>query len=222
VTSNADALSSGWVDVSVPLHDAMPHWPGNPDVRVGRHQAMERGDLSNVSALSLGAHTGTHVDAPLHFFVDGVGIEAMEPSATIGRARVIEIRDPEAVRPSELEAARITSGERILFKTRNSSYVWASDTFVQDFVGLSVEAARYLVDAGARTVGVDYLSVAAYGGDAAGVHRALLGAGVWIIEGLDLSVVSAGHYELICLPLRIVGSEGAPARAVLRPVAIEG
>ena len=213
-----DALGGGWIDVSVPLRDGMPAWPGNPPVRIGRDEDMSKGGDANVTAISLGAHTGTHMDAPVHFLADGVAIEAMDLSVTMGAARVIEIRDPAAIRRHELHAAKIDRGERILFKTRNSSYAWSSETFVEDFVGLTLGAAEYLVELGVRTVGVDYLSVAAFGGDAAGVHRALLSAGVWIMEGLDLSPVTEGSYELICLPLRIPGSDGAPARALLRPL----
>jgi arylformamidase len=196
----------------------MPAWPGNPPVRIGRHEDMSKGGDANVTAISLGAHTGTHMDAPVHFLADGIGIEAMDLSATMGEARVIEIGDPAAIRRHELHAARIARGERILFKTRNSSYAWSRSTFVEDFVGITLGAAEHLAESGVRAVGVDYLSVAAFGDDAAGIHRALLSAGVWIIEGLDLSPVAEGSYELICLPLRIPGSDGAPARALLRPL----
>lgn len=213
-----DTLAGGWIDVSVPLRDGMPAWPGNPPVEIGRHEDMSKGSDANVTAMSLGAHTGTHMDAPVHFLADGIAIEAMDLSATIGAARVIDIGDPDAIRRHELQSLGINRGERILFKTRNSSYAWSSETFVEDFVGITLGAAEYLAELGVRTVGVDYLSVAAFGSDAPGVHRALLSAGVWIIEGLDLSPVAAGSYELICLPLRIPGSDGAPARAVLRPL----
>ena len=213
-----DALAEGWLDVSVPLRDGMPAWPGNPPVEIGRHEDMSKGGDANVTVLSLGAHTGTHVDAPVHFLADGVAIEAMDLSATMGEARVIEIGDPASISHHELQAAKIVRGERILFKTRNSSYAWSRETFVEDFVGITLGAAQYLAEIGPRTVGVDYLSVAAFGGDASGVHRALLSAGVWIIEGLDLAPVAKGSYELICLPLRIPGSDGAPARALLRPL----
>lgn len=213
-----DALAGGWIDVSVPLRDGMPAWPGNPAVQIGRHEDMSKGGDANVTVLSFGAHTGTHMDAPVHFLADGVAIDAMELSATMGAARVIEISDPAAIRRHELQAAEIASGERILFKTRNSSYAWSSESFVEDFVGITVEAAEYLAEVGVRAVGVDYLSVAVFGGDAAGVHRALLSAGVWIIEGLDLADVAEGTFELICLPLCIPGSDGAPARALLRPI----
>jgi arylformamidase len=218
VNPGRDALGGGWIDVTVPLHDGMPAWPGNPPVRIGRHEDMSKGGDANVTAISLGAHTGTHLDAPIHFLADGIAIEAMDLSATMGAARVIEIGDPAAIRRHELHAARLARGERILFKTRNSSYAWSRSTFVEDFVGITLGAAEYLAESGVRTVGVDYLSVAAFGDDPAGIHRALLSAGVWIIEGLDLSPVAEGSYELICLPLRIPGSDGAPARALLRPI----
>ena len=211
-------LAGHWIDVSVPLRDGMPAWPGDPPVQIGRHEDMSKGGDANVTALSLGAHTGTHMDAPVHFLADGVAIETLDLSATMGRARVIEIGDPVAIRREEIQAAEIVRGERILFKTRNSSYAWSSESFVEDFVGISPDAAEYLAEIGVRTVGIDYLSVAAFGGDAAGVHRALLSAGVWIIEGLDLAGVAEGSFELICLPLRIPGSDGAPARALLRPL----
>ncbi len=218
MSSEQEALAGGWIDVSVPLRNGMPAWPGNPPVQIGRHEDMSKGGDANVTALSLGAHTGTHMDAPVHFLADGVAIEAMDLAATMGAARVIEIGDPVAIRREEIQLAEIVRGERILFKSRNSSYAWSSGSFVEDFVGISLDAAEFLAAIGVRTVGVDYLSVAAAGGDAAGVHRALLSAGVWIIEGLDLADVAEGSFELICLPLLIPGSDGAPARALLRPL----
>jgi arylformamidase len=218
VNPRDDTLAEGWIDVSVPLSDGMPAWPANPPVKIRRHEDMSKGGDANVTALSFGAHTGTHMDAPVHFLADGVAIDAMDLSATMGEARVIEIDDPAVIQRHELQAAEISRGERILFKTRNSSYAWTSETFVEDFVGISLGAAEYLAELGVRTVGIDYLSVAPFGGDAAGVHRALLSAGVWVIEGLDLSPVAEGSYELICLPLSIPGSDGGPARALLRPL----
>jgi len=131
---------------------------------------------------------------------------------------VIEIRDRESIKTKELEQHRIRQGERILFKTRNSSRVWKTDTFIEDFVFISNEAARFLADRGARVVGVDCLSFGPFKGDGAEVHRILLESGIWIIEGLDLSQVSPGYYHLICLPLRLQCGDGAPARAILKPL----
>lgn len=207
-----------WLDVSVPLRDGMVHWPSDPAVRIERVQDMERGDGNNLSVLSLGAHSGTHVDAPFHFLRQGEGVDRMPLDAGMGRARVIEIRDEESVKPAELASHNIRPGERILFKTLNSPRCWRTDNFVEDFVHLSEEAARFLVQRRIRLIGVDYLSVGGYHRNGSEVHRILLGGGVWIIEGLDLSAVSPGRYDLVCLPLRIRGGDGAPARALLRPV----
>jgi arylformamidase len=212
----ADYMTNDWIDVSVPLHSGMAHWPDNPPVVIERVFDIEKGDVCNVSKLSLGAHTGTHMDAPVHFLRDAVGIDQMPLTATIGRARVIEISDPVAITLDELVAHHIQPGERILFKTRNSPRCWQTDTFIEDFVYISHEAAQYLVTSGAQTVGVDYLSVGGFHVDGPETHRALLEAGIWVIEGLDLTQAQPGVYDLICLPLRIVGGDGAPSRAVLR------
>ncbi|MGH3086642.1 MAG: cyclase family protein [Rubrobacteraceae bacterium] len=216
MSSDTRRSSDEWVDVSVPLRSGMVHWPDNPPVRIERMLDMERGDAANVSEISLGAHTGTHMDAPIHFVPDGAGMESMPLDATLGRARVIEIEDPESIKPEELEAHGIRRGERVLFKTRNSSRHWWDEDFIEDFVYVSREAARRLADLGARTVGVDYLSVGGFYKDGAETHEALLGAGVWVIEGLDLSGVEPGEYELICLPIKVENGDGAPARAIVR------
>jgi arylformamidase len=211
-------MSAGWIDVSVPLRTGMVHWPDNPPVRIERAMDLEHGDAATVSSMAMGVHTGTHMDAPVHFQRGGVGIDQMPLEATLGLARVVEIQDPVSIKRAELEAAGLQPGERILFRTRNSERCWKTDDFVEDFVFISQEAARYLVERGVRTVGVDYLSVGGFREDAEATHLALLQGGVWLIEGLNLSPVRAGNYELVCLPLRIAGGDGAPARAVLRPV----
>ena len=212
--------TEGWIDVSVPLRSGMVHWPDNPPVSIERMLDIERGDVANVSKLSLGAHSGTHIDAPLHFFRTGNGLDAMPLTATIGRARVIEIRDPESIKPEELRPYQIQRGERVLFKTRNSTRCWHTDDFVEDFVYISQEAARYLVVQQVQTIGVDYLSVGGFFTDGVETHHALLEAGIWIIEGLNLSKVEPGIHELICLPLKIEESDGAPARAILQFVEV--
>jgi arylformamidase len=207
-----------WIDISVPLKTGMVHWPDNPPVSIELMLDMDLGDTAYVSKLSMGAHTGTHMDAPRHFLRGGVGIDTMPLDATIGPARVIQIADPQSIKRGELEGYHIQPGERILFKTANSARCWRSDDFVEDFVYINQEAARYLATAGVRTVGVDYLSVGGYGVDSTETHQALLEAGIWVIEGLNLSAVEPGTYDLICLPLRIEGADGAPARALLRPI----
>jgi arylformamidase len=205
----------GWIDVSVPLRSGMVHWPDNPPVRIERMLDMESGDAANVSTLSLGSHTGTHMDAPIHFVPGGAGMDRMPLDATIGRARVIEIQDPVSIKPDELDPHEISRSERVLFKTQNSTRRWWTEDFIEDFVYVSQEAARYLADRGVRTVGVDYLSVGGFWKDGVETHQALLGPGIWVIEGLDLSGIGPGEYELICLPLKVEDGDGAPARAIL-------
>ena len=209
--------TEGWIDVSVRLHSGMVHWPDNPPVQIERMLDIEHGDVANVSKIAMGSHTGTHMDAPLHFIRTGKGLDEMPLDAAIGHARVIEVHDPESVKPDELRPHKIHGGERVLFKTQNSARHWQEDAFIEDFVYISKEAARYLAAREVRTVGIDYLSVGGFLRDGVETHQALLEAGIWIIEGLDLSRVKPGEYELICLPLKIERSDGAPARAILRP-----
>lgn len=204
-----------WTDISVPLKSGMPHWPGDPSVRIEKVRDMAKGDEANLSTLFMGSHAGTHMDAPLHFLSGGAGLDTLPLDAVIGEARVIEIEHSEFVSAGELGQHDIRKGERILLKTGNSARCWKSDFFVPDFVHLTTEAGHYLAGRGIRTVGIDYLSVGGYHAKGDEVHRALLQGGVWIIEGLDLSGVAPGTYELICLPLRVLNSDGAPARAVL-------
>jgi arylformamidase len=166
----------------------------------------------------MGAHSGTHIDAPLHFIAGGKSIDAMPFEVTVGRTRVIEINDAESIKPGELRQHRIQRGERILFKTGNSGRVWQSDSFIEDFVSISKEAARFLADRKVLLVGIDYLSVGSFKRDGSEIHQTLLKAGIWIIEGLDLSKVIPGRYDLICLPLKLGQGEGAPARAIIRPI----
>jgi arylformamidase len=197
----------------------MPHWPGDPEVAVKRSLDMNRGDACNLTTLSASAHTGTHVDAPLHFLRDGASMDSMPLDALIGPARVIGIEDSVAIGVEELKAAGLRHGDRVLFRTRNSDRRLLSGPFVDDFVYLSASGARYLVETGVRAVGIDYLSIGGLHHDLIETHVELLKAGIWIIEGLDLTATAPGDYEMICLPLRIAGAEGAPARAILRPLA---
>ncbi len=211
-------MNNEWIDVSVALRNGMVHWPGDEPFHIERQSSIDRGDICNVSKFAATVHIGTHMDAPVHFINNGVWMDGVPLDAVIGRARVISIKDPEAIRVPEIEAYGIGEGERILFRTANSDRVWETDEFEKEFVYISHEAAEYLAARRVRTVGVDYLSVGAFDGDGPQTHRALLGGGVWIIEGLRLGKVEPGNYDLICLPLRLVGSDGAPARAVLRRV----
>ncbi len=213
-----DNIAKGWIDISVTTRDGMVHWPGDPPVHIERVQDLSRGDSHSLSNLSLGSHSGTHVDAPAHFLKGAIAIDDMPPGVMLGPARVIEITDTNSIKPEELAQHRLRRGQRILFKTRNSMLWHRTSEFVEDFVYLTPEAAKYLADRGVSVIGVDYLSVGGYHRDGSEVHRILLGAGIWIIEGLDLSAVEAGRYELACLPLKIENGDGAPARAAVRRI----
>ena len=211
-------MASPWIDVSVTLKTGMVSWPGDPPARISHDKEMERGDPCTVSLLEMGAHTGTHMDAPAHFVLGGIGIGEVPLDAAVGAARVIPIHDRESIKPGELERHAIRRGERILFKTRNSERCWDTDSFVEDFVYISAAAARYLAERRVRLVGMDYLSVGGFRADGVETHQALLMAGIWLIEGLNLKLVEPGRVQLICLPLKIAGGDGAPARAILRPL----
>ncbi len=210
---------AAWIDVSVTVRHGMPHWPDNPPIVVQRSMDIGRGDVCNLSHLAMGVHSGTHIDGPMHFIHQGAGVDEMPLAATMGAARVIEITHPREITAAELSGHSLRAGERVLFRTSNSTRCWPIDAFVEDFVYISEQAAVALAEAGVRTVGVDYLSVGPYHGDGAKIHRILLEAGIWIIEGLDLSAVRGGRYDMICLPVKLHGSDGAPARAILRPIA---
>jgi arylformamidase len=208
-----------WIDVSVAIRDGMVHWPDNPPIVVERVLDMARGDAANVTRLSLGVHTGTHVDAPVHFDSHAAGADAIPLGALCGPARVVQIVDPREVTAAELAAANVQAGERILLRTCNSPAAWQRATFDEHAVHLTLEAASWLAARQVLAVGIDYLSVGGYAaGNGEAVHRTLLAAGIWIIEGLDLTLAPAGVCELLCLPLKIAGADGAPARALVRPL----
>ena len=207
-----------WMDISVPISEGMVTWPGDPPVRILRLSDIDNGDDCTLSALSMSVHTATHMDAPSHFTNLRHGIDKMPLSAVVGNARVIEIDDPVSVKVDELRTHKIKKGERILLKTRNSRERWDHKPFDESYVFLTTEAALFLVDKGVLTIGVDYLSIGGYGGNMAEVHRIILSAKIWVIEGLDLSRTAPGLYEMVCLPIKIDNCDGAPARALLRPV----
>jgi len=207
-----------WIDVSVPLHSGMVNWPSDPPVIIKKTKDLYRGDNNTVSFLQMGSHTGTHMDAPLHFIKNTKSIDEMPLEATVGRASVLPIRDAESIKPNELKKFNIRPGDRVLFKTRNSARCWKKGKFVKDYVYLTLDAARHLARKGIRALGVDYLSIGGYKKDGMEVHRTILGAGIWVIEGLDLSKAKPGLYDLVCLPLKLLHGDGAPARAILRYV----
>ncbi|MFW5879132.1 MAG: cyclase family protein [Myxococcota bacterium] len=212
---NSKVEEHPWIDVSVPIHPGMVVYPGDPPVLFETQSSFEKGDEATLTRIDMSAHTGTHVDAPVHFVPGGAGVDQIPLFALVGPALVVHLPDVDVVSAADLERLDLKGVERLLLKTRNSQRSWKLDDFDAGFVHLSLDAARMLAAAGLRAVGIDYLSIG--GGDAnPDVHRTLLSGGVCVIEGLDLSGVDAGTYDLVCLPLRIRGGDGAPARAILR------
>ncbi len=203
------------LDVSVPLTAGMPAYPGNPEFELQPIKRIAEGGSSNVSRLVMGTHTGTHVDAPRHFFDGAPGVDALPLDLLLGRARVVEVNKRGGIGAEELAAAGLREDLRVLLKTSNSA-LWNGEGFHEDYTYLTDAGARYLVDQGVKVVGIDYLSVEQFKKAGAPAHHALLSQGVVIIEGLNLAEADAGMYELYCLPLRIVGGDGAPARVILK------
>ncbi len=202
-------------DISVPVAAGGLVYPGNPPIAITEQQSVAQGASANVSLISFGSHTGTHVDAPRHFFDDGAGVDTLPLDVLMGPAVLICMGDDVmAVGEKELRLHELQKHSRILIKTRNSSYV-RDRQFVKDYTYLAPDGAAYLVSLGVKLVGVDYLSVEQFHSGHHQTHRTLLEKNVVIVEGLDLSEPAMGPYELRVLPLRLVGLDGAPARAVL-------
>jgi arylformamidase len=210
---------SAIIDISVPLRTDMPTWPNSVGFRLTRTMSLEEGDSANVSRLDCDVHMGTHVDAPWHFLRDGFTVEAMSLEVLIGPAVVAYLPEASVVTSDDLAILNLPAGtKRLLLRTRNSE-LWAAGVsyFKEDYVALSVDAARWIAERGIRLIGMDYLSVQRYQ-DSPLTHQTLMRAGIIILEGLNLADVQPGLYELLCLPLRLIGADGSPARAVLRPL----
>jgi arylformamidase len=212
-------MTTSWIDVSAPVADGMVHWPDDPPAHIERVDEIDAGDPANVSKLDMSAHTGTHFDGPVHYVPGAPGVDALDLDTLIGPARVVAIEDGQAVRAAELEALGPREGERLLLRTRNSERGdWTRLPFDEGFVPIAPDAAQLLVDRGVGLVGIDYLSVGGMGDDGPETHRILLGAGVVVVEGLQLGGVEPGDYEMIALPVRIDGCDGAPGRVLLRSI----
>jgi arylformamidase len=211
--------TAGWIDISVLVDpDATPVYPGNAAPKFTLLQSFDKGNQLTLSMVEMGNHTGTHIDAPLHFIKGGATIDEIPASKLLGPALVIEVsQSAKIVDAAELNRHEWHGAKKILFKTRSSyDNFWADKEFHKDFVGVAPDAAQLLADAGVDLVGVDYLSAEQFGAPAPLTHRTLLGKGIVIVEGLDLRQVSGGNYELTVLPVRLKGLEAAPARALLK------
>ena len=214
---NSDASASPWIDITVLLRHGMPTWRGDPSCLIHQSVRMDQGAVCNLTHLNLSAHTATHMDAPRHFIADGKTMDQLPLDAVLGACRVLALRDvSDQITPADLEPHAPLPGERLLLQTRNAFHSWALDHFDTEFVSIRQDAAQFLVERQVRTVGIDYLSIGGYGKDIVETHQIMLGAEIWVIEGLNLAAVEPGEYELLCLPLNILGADGAPCRAVLR------
>lgn len=202
-------------DVSVPIRSGGLVYPGNPEIDIALQQAVAKGASANVSTIRFGSHTGTHADASRHFFDDGQPVDKIPLERLIGPALLLKFGDEvRSVGAAELQAHDLKGHKRILLGTRNSALL-SQKEFVKDYTFLAPDGAQYLVDKGVELVGIDYLSIEQFHSGHHRTHRTLLERSVVIVEGLDLSVPASGEYQFICLPLRIEGCDGAPARAVL-------
>lgn len=216
--SGRQAEAGHVIDVSLGIGPGLPIWPGDPPAVLDPASRIAEGGSSNVSELRLGTHTGTHIDPPYHFLEDGARVDELPLDVLIGAALVVDMTDTTGpIGPEELDRLTIPQGTtRLLLRTRNSA-MWRNlpQPFPDRYVALSPEGARWIVDKRIRLVGIDFLSIEVRDAPGHPVHRTLLKAGVVIVEGLDLSAVTPGRYTLACLPLKLIGGDGAPARAVL-------
>lgn len=225
-TQESIPMASGTIyDISVPISNQLPSWPGDPGIQIDRTLDLNHGDPATVSFLKMGSHTGTHVDAFSHFKPDGLSLDAMDLSRYVGRVLVVEIEDPEKITLGELQRnpsfLDLRKAERVLFKTINSRKHWHTQPFNEQFCHLNPHAADFLIELGVKLIGIDYLSVEGFHAktlyeEEAPTHHRLMNAGVYIVEGLNLNGIKPGWYEMVCLPMKIVDGDGAPARVILR------
>ena len=213
-------MSAGWQDISPVLAPELPIWPKSPGVRATSRMSIAAGDDANVSQLAMDVHTGTHVDAPHHFVDGAASVEDLGLDPFVGPATVVDAGGDAEISAAVLDALELPPGvERLLLRTLNSVRPDLYRTpFDPDYAALTLDGAQWLVGRGdIRLIGVDYLSVQRYG-LSTDIHRVILGAGIAIVEGLDLHATEPGEYELVCLPLRLAGVEASPARAIMRPI----
>jgi len=203
-------------DISLPISNDLLVWPGNPSISINLINSIIKGDKCNISQIKMGMHSGTHIDAPYHFFEDGVTSDSIPIDTFIGNCIVVEFNDKDHIEKSDLQNISFTEIPRILIKTRNSE-LWANNrSFNKNFVALGIDAAQYLIEMNIILVGIDYLSLEAFKSEESPVHKLLLENNITILEGLNLTGIVPGVYELICLPLKLHGCDGAPARVILR------
>lgn len=204
-----------WIDITRPLVNGIVQWPGEPPFAWRRIQEIASGDPVNLSEISTCVHVGTHIDAPMHFVDGGGDVAEISLERLCGPACVVHITEDRDVEPGDLETAGVRRGDRVLLRTANEKR-WASGRFEEDYTAISSDAAQWMVDGEVPLVGIDYLSIDRYHSEDHATHGILLGNAVAVVEGLDLSGVGPGRYELIALPLKISGCDGSPVRAIIR------
>ena len=208
-------MNSTWKDISIPITDKTLTWPTDPVFRINQFASFTKGNPCDASEISLSVHTGTHIDAPAHFINGGATTDHWKPEITIGPCRVVIIEDPKEITEEELLKHKIQPNERIIFKTHNSDIRWWEKPFNPGFICITPKAAALLAQLKPLCIGIDYLSV---GSPDTGIetHQRLLGAGIWLIESLDLTEIRPGNYELIFMPMNLHYADGAPGRAILK------
>ena len=214
-------LPKGWYDISVPIKQGMVYFPTDPaPPKIYRVNDRALGSLATLCMLEFIGHTGTHLDAPLHFIPDGSTISDMDVEATVGRCRVIEIKDKESIKVKELKLYNIKKGDRLIFKTSNSPRTYESPKFQEKYVYLDTQAADYLVEKKILLFGLDNITIGCFQDPESIIqtHQKFLGAGIYILENCAMAGVPAGEYELLCLPLLMYHGDAGPSRAILRPL----
>ena len=209
--------AEGWIDITMTLQNGIVNWPGDPAFEIHKISSFENGDDVNISAFSTCSHIGTHVDAPLHYIENGSDVTAIPLDHLLGDAKIIQIINNIEISLEEIKTYTINKGDRILFKTKHSNIDWSLKPFNENLIALTTEAASYLKEKEILLVGIDYLSISGMH-NSKSVHQLLLSSGICILEGLNLQTIEPGNFELICLPLKIKGAEGAPARVLVRRI----
>ncbi len=213
----------GVYDISLPITQNLVTWPGDPVIELEKVYQLEQGDVATVSRINMCVHSGTHVDAPGHFIAGGKSVDELDLTILTGSALVVDALEADNINAAFLEKIDIPAGtNRLLFRTRNSE-LWsdAQQMFTEDFVAISEDGAHWITENGIQLLGVDYLSAAPFGDSNPVVHKILLRKETIIVEGLNLLNIEPGSYQLVCMPLKIVGADGAPARAILIDEKIE-
>jgi arylformamidase len=205
-----------WIDISATISDGMTRWPDDPPVQVSKAETIGvNGAEANVTQISTTAHVGTHIDAPLHFFEGGMDVASVPLEKLVGKTKVFHIQNAKEISLKEIRDFDIAAGDRVLFRTGNSEIEWEHLPFIEDYVYLATDAAKYLAEQKINCVGIDYLSLGNKANDSE-VHRLILGSGIIIIEGLKLKDIDPGDYEMVCLPLKIKHSDGGPSRVIIK------